>query len=220
MRKPMAVKIIGEQGEEWEDLARMEINPEWDIRVEGGQEEANQDEIKKKSLKEMLDTLQPDELAVTSPKWRVKVKLQAIGIDDDDIRSAFDLQGEYNKEILSEASQLIQDCLNGKPYKLNRGATPAFVQKIIDYATDNDLSLDEYNKLMRIAEEHLPIVQENMARKAVAMQAQQGMMPQPPSATEQLYGSPEAAGATETTPNTPGGTQSRSAEITNLAPRV
>ncbi len=56
-----------------------------------------------------------------------------------------------------------------------------------------------------------------MARKAVQMQAQQGQMPQPPSATEQLYGSP---GATETAPNTPGGTQSRSAEMTNLAPRV
>jgi hypothetical protein len=216
MRKPLAVKIIGEQGEEWEDLARTEINPEWDIRVEGGQEEANQDEIKKKSLKDMLDTVQPDELAVTSPKWRVKVKLQAIGIDDDDIRSAFDLEGEYNKEILSEASKMIQDVLQGKIVKPFRGATPAFCQKIVDYATDNDLEMADYQALMALAEQHLPIATENMARKAVQMAAQAGMpIGQPQSATEQLYGQPD-----QPAPNTPGGTQSRSQGMTNLAPRV
>jgi hypothetical protein len=212
MRKPMAVKIIGEQGEEWDELARNEINPEWDIRVEGGNEDAYQDEIKKKSLKEMLETLAPDELAVTSPKWRVKTKLQAIGVDDDDIRSAFDLEGEYNKEILSEASKMIQDVLQNKPVKPFRGATTAFVQKIIDYAVDNDLEMAEFEALMQLAEMHMPMAEENMARKAIQMQASRGMLQPPMSATEQLYGQEPAA-------NTPGGTQSMSQGMTNLAPK-
>ncbi len=213
IRKPMAVKIIGEQGEEWDDLTRNEINPEWDIRVEGGSEDVYQDAIKKKELREMLATLAPDELAVSSPKWRLKVKLQAIGVDDDDIRSAFDLEGEYNKEILSEASKLIQNCLNGKEYKLYRGATPAFVQKIVDYATDTDLDMPEFEKLMALAEAHLPIATENMARKAVQMRSQAGMgMPEQPPATEQLYGEQFAPAA-----NTPGGTASQSQEMTNMA---
>jgi hypothetical protein len=31
---------------------------------------------------------------------------------------AFDRENEGNREILAEASQLIEDCLAGKPYKL------------------------------------------------------------------------------------------------------
>lgn len=213
MRKPMAVNIIGEQGEEWTELFRNEINPEWDIEVEGGDEDVQKDAIQKKEMREMLGTLAPDELAVTSPKWRVKAKLQAIGVEDDDIRSAFDLEGDYNKEILSVASKMIQDVLEGKKVKPFRGATPAFCQKIVDYATDTKLEDADYEMLMALAEVHLPIAAENMARKAVQMQAQRGMMAPPPTATEQLYGEQPAA-------NTPGGTQSQSQQATNLAPRV
>jgi hypothetical protein len=120
MRTPMAVKIIGEQGAQWDELARREINTEWDIRVEGGQEADQQDAIKKKMLSDMFAALEPDELQVTSPKWRVKTKLQIAGVDDDDIRMAFDLEGDQNKEVLARASQMIQDCLEGKPYKSYR----------------------------------------------------------------------------------------------------
>lgn len=175
IRKPVAVKIIGEQGEEWEQLARMEVNPEWGIRVEDAENDLAKDEIKKKQLRELLSTFTEDELMVTSPKWRAKTKLQAAGIDEDEIRMAFDLEGDHNKEILAEASQLIQDCLEGKEIKLNRGATTAFVQKIIDYATDTDLETPEYMKLMQVAEAHLPIAEENMIRKGMQQRTQMGM---------------------------------------------
>jgi CheY-like chemotaxis protein len=115
----------------------------------------------------------------------------------------------------------IQDCLAGKEYKVNRGANTAFIQKIIDYATDTDLPLEKYDKLMSIAEEHIPIAQENMARKAVQMMAQQGVGPDqmgtpPASATEQLYGAPDGS---QPAPNTLGGTQSQSQQLTpEMAP--
>jgi hypothetical protein len=73
---------------------------------------------------------------------------------------------------------------------------------------------------MAIAEEHIPIAQENMARKAVQMMAQQGispdMMGEPqPSATEQLYGQETPA------PGTPEGTASRSQQLTpQVAPQL
>jgi hypothetical protein len=131
MRSPEAVKIIGEKGAEWDELRRMEINPEWDVQVSGGEDDTNKDEIKKKALVETFKTLTPDELMVTNPKWRVKVKLQAAEVDDDEVRMAFDLQEEGNREVLSRASQMIQDCLAGKSYKPYRGANTAFVQKIV-----------------------------------------------------------------------------------------
>lgn len=56
---------------------------------------------------------------------------------------------------------------------------------------------------MAIAEAHIPIAQENAARKAIQMMAQQGMMlgqEQSVPATEQLY---NAENATETAPKHP-----------------
>lgn len=216
LRAPMAVKIIGEKGAEWDEVKRIEINPEWNIKVEGGNAELAADEVKKQRLQDVMATLQPDELTILSPRWRAETKLRAIGIEEDDIRMAFDRENEGNREILSEASQLIQDCLADKSYKLNRGANTAFIQKIIDYAIDTDLPLEKYEKLMAIAEEHIPIAQENMARKAVQMMAQQGVGPeqmvQPP--TEQLYASPDAQNDAVPAPNTPQGTQSQSAQLT------
>jgi hypothetical protein len=221
LRTPMAVKIIGEKGQEWDELKRMEVDPMWNIKVQGGNAEMAEDEVKKKRLQEIMATFQPDELMILSPRWRAEQKLRTAGIEEDEIRMAFDKDNEGNREILSEASQLIQDCLAGKPYKLNRGANTAFIQKIMDYATDTDLPLDEYDKLMKIAEEHIPIAQENMARKAVQMMAQQGMMPGSVPATEQLYGQPQQPQATESAPNTFGGTQSQSAQLSpNVAPQV
>ncbi len=220
LRTPQAVKIIGEKGAEWDEIKRIEINPKWNIRVEGGNAEMAEDEVKKKRLQEIMSTLAEDELMITSPRWRAETKFRAAGVDEDEIRMAFDRENEGNREILAEASQMIQDCLAGKPYKVNRGANTAFLQKILDYATDTDLPQEKYDKLMMIVEEHIPIAQENMARKAVQMMAQQGTMPgqlqQPPlPPTEQLAQMDQPA------PNTPQGTQSQSQQLTpELAPTV
>ncbi|MEW6126737.1 MAG: hypothetical protein AB1757_06840 [Acidobacteriota bacterium] len=221
LRAPMAVRIIGEKGAEWDEIKRIEVNPNWNIRVEGGNAEMQADEVKKQRLKEIMEGLAEDELAITSPRWRAETKFRAGGVDEDEIRMAFDKENEGNREILAEASQMIQDCLASKPYKVNRGANTAFCQKILDYAIDTDLPMDKFNKLMEIVEVHLPIAQENAARKAVQMMAQRGAMPQPPSATEQLYGSPDAEDAPQSAPNTPGGTLSRSQQLSpEIAPQV
>lgn len=231
LRSPMAVKIIGEKGTEWDEIKRIEIDPEWNIKVEGGNAELAADEIKKKRFSEVMATLTDDELAILSPRWRAEQKLRTIGVEEDEIRMAFDKENEGNREILSEASQIIQDCLAGKEYKLNRGANTAFVQKILDYATDTDsLTQEEFDKLIAIAQEHIPIAQENMARQAVAVNAQQGVAPdqmgsngsQAPSATEQYANSPiDAQNASESDPNTPSGTMSQSQQLTpEIAPSV
>jgi hypothetical protein len=221
LRSPMAVRIIGEKGAEWDDLKRMEVNPDWNIKVLGGNAEMAEDEVKKKRLQEMMATLQPDELMITSPRWRAETKFRAAGVEEDDIRMAFDTQNEGNREILSEASMAIQEILDGKQPKLNRGANTAFVQKILDYATDNDLKPEQIDMLYAYAEAHIPIAQENMARKAVQMMAQKGIPPTAmgtpqPSAVEQLYGSP---GASQPAPNTPAGTMSQSQQLSpEIAP--
>jgi hypothetical protein len=213
MRGPEAVKIIGEQGAEWDELKRIEINPKWDVQATGGDDDKANDAIQKKQLVETFKTFTPDELAATSPKWRVKVKLQAMEVPEDEARLAFDLQDESNREVLSRASQMIQDCLKGKPYKPYRGATTAFCQKILDYATETDLKMPEYTKLLQIVEAHTQIALENATRKAIMMRAQQGMGLPPPASP---FDSPPGAPA----PNTPGGTASQSQQLTAMAPAM
>lgn len=216
LREAQAVKIIGEKGAEWDKLRRMEINPEWDVQVSGSEDEKANDAIQKKQMVEVFKTMTPDELAVTSPKWRVKVKLQAMEIPEDEARLAFDLQDESNREVLSRASQMIQDCLAGKPYKPYRGATTAFCQKILDYATEEDLPMAEYNKLMEIVAVHTEIAAENAARKAVQVRAQQGLPPSPmPNEAGAAPGMPADPAA-----GTPGGAASQSQQVTALAPAM
>lgn len=216
LRTPEAVKIIGEQGAEWDELKRTEINPEWDIKVQGGNAEMAEDEMKKKRLQEIMATLTPDELMVTSPRWRAEQKLRIGGIEEDELRMAFDMQNEGNREILAEASMMIQDCLKGKPVKLNRGANTAFVQKILDYAYDTDLKDEEFNKLIELAQAHLPIAQENMARKAVQVNAQQGVSPMQMQQNQQQQQFQQQQAA----PMTPEGTQSQSQQLTQMAPSI
>ena len=213
MRGPEAVKIIGEKGAEWDELKRVEVNPEWDVQVSGGDDEKANDAIQKKQLVEMFNGLSDDEKAVTSPKWRVKIKLQSLDIPDDEARLAFDLQDESNREVLSRASQMIQDCLEGKPYMPFRGATTAFCQKILDYATETDLQMEEYMKLMQIVAVHTQIAAENAARKAVQVRAQQGLPPAPQPGEQ---GMPTGQPA----PGTPGGTASQSQQLSALAPAM
>lgn len=216
MRQPLAVKILGEKGWEWDEIARIEVNTDWGIRVEGGEDDMNRDEIRKKSARETLATLTPDELAVTNPKWRAKVKFEAAELPDDEIRLAFDLTDDTNREVMSRASQMIEDCLAGKPVKPYRGATTAFVQKLLDFATEQDLPADKYGKLMELVSVHTPIAAENMARKAVQMRAQKGLPPmvQPPASPVDQLMSEEPA------PQTPAGTQSQSQALTTMAPNA
>jgi hypothetical protein len=217
MRSPEAVRIIGEKGYEEDKLKRIEVNPEWDVTVSGGDDEKANDAIQKKQLVEVFKTMAPDELAVTSPKWRVKVKLQSIDVPDDELKLAFDLQDESNREVLSRASLMIQDCLAGKPYKPYRGATTAFCQKILDFATEEDLPMDKYNKLMEIVAVHTQIAAENAARKAVKMRAQMGMGPVPMPGEP---GPPQPSILDQPAPATPGGAASQSQQLTTMAPAM
>jgi hypothetical protein len=87
----------------------------------------------------------------------------------------------------------IQDILKGNQPKPNRGANTAYIQQLLDYATDTDLKQTQYETLMAFAQARIPIAQENMASKAVQMMAQKGISPAmigtpQPSAVDQLYG--------------------------------
>lgn len=195
LRGTEAVKLIGEKGVEWDELRKREISTEWGIAVVGGTAEQQADAIKTKQQIDAVNNIasNPQLSAVVSPKWLVEQTFRAAGFEESDIRIAFDIQNEGNREILQEAAMAIEDIVSGKPVKINRGANTAFVQKIMDYAYDHDLKPGVWEKLITYAQAHLPIAQENMARKAIQVRGQRGMGAMPPQEPDygQLLGGQE-----------------------------
>jgi hypothetical protein len=183
-----AVKLIGENGVEWDELRAREVSTEWGIRVVGGSAQQQADAIKQKQQVEVLTNIaaNPQLVSAVSSRWLIEQNFRAVGFLEEDIRMAFDKENEGNREILQEAAMAIEDIVNGKAVKPNRGANTAFVQKIMDYAYDHDLKTGVFEKLIAYAQAHLQTAAENMARKAVLLNAQKGVMPQATSPVDQL----------------------------------
>ena len=161
--------MIGEQGVEWEALTKGEAKkaPFLDIEITGGSAEIAANEAKSKKRENALALLlkRQDLTMHVNPQWIIKEVLKVGEYEEEDIRMALSKE-DVNLELMSEAAQAIQMILRGKEPKLNRGANVAFMQKIVDYAYDNDIDIDKYKKLVTYALRHKEIALQNMARMA------------------------------------------------------
>jgi len=105
--------------------------------------------------------------AKLNPEVTIEEVLRNGTYGDDAIKRFLNLNSYGSEEIISEAHQAIQDILNGKTPKRNRGATDLYIQTIVDFASDGeDLELKEFQALMDFARGHLEIAAFNMIRKA------------------------------------------------------
>ena len=206
-----AVRVIGIAGVEWETINRSEVNPDIDVIVESANAQMQLDEVKKKDRRETVAMLQnnPNFAQILNPKWVLEQSLLAAGFTDEEVRQAFDKEWG-NQELLSEAAEAIEKIVRNKTVKPNRGANPAYLQKILDYAinnTDNDFGL--FVRLMDYIDATVPMVIENMGRQ-LPIQLQPGL--------EQGMGGamPPEQGGMEQIPNTEGGTMARSQDISNM----
>lgn len=183
MPEKLLVRMLGESGVEWNELLRSEVSgtdeEDFDITIAGGDAELQANEVAMKRRTETLDAILKDQKlsGLLSPSWSLQEMLRNGGYSEESIRQAMDTKNEGNQEILSEASSAIEQILEGKDPGHNRGATTAFVQKILDFATDNELETDVYRKLMAYAKDHIPVAKENAARKAAGVLAAAGAGP-------------------------------------------
>ena len=184
LSKPKAIEMLGKFGYAWEELKPADlkdIDDVDDIVVSGGSSEEALDEVKKRRRSDTLATLTGNELLMQklNPTWVIKTSLKEGEFSDDEIQEALDAQGEQNRELMLEADYAIQQILEGKQPRLNRGATIGFVQRILDWEKDNidylkeDGSVDEKQyvlsqKILEYANKHMSepflIVQQNMQR--------------------------------------------------------
>lgn len=195
-----AVRIIGENGVQWDYLKGREIDPEMDIFVESSGSELQMNEALKQRKAEALDKIASNQALAqgVNKKWTIEQMLLTAGYTDEEVRVAQDIENNGNREILARASEAIEDiCKNKtKKPKLFRGATTGFQQKIVDFAMDNtDGDLPLFNALMDYAMAHNELVAANARRTALRVRAEKGLG-LPPSSEQggMMEQSPEGQG--------------------------
>ena len=183
MPASMAVKMIGPDGYEWDEITRLDLETTEPIEIEVLSSKNQQQEslAKKNSKVKALDMIGNDPtLAPTiNPKWRAESILKYVGdYDDDEIQNAFDIQSYGSSETLALASEAIQDLIRGKVPRKNYQADTKFLQVINDYMKKHEDKLMKDQKWVPFNEylkAHAPIAAENMARIGVGMVRQKNI---------------------------------------------
>lgn len=177
----LMVRMIGVDGYNWVELVKEDTQPSHDfnITIVGGQAQAQNDELTERRQLDGLKLLLtvPAAAARMNVDVTIEETLRLSKFDEATIKRFMDSQGYGAAEVMAEATQAIEDILDGGNPKQNRSATPLFMQTIIDFASDSeDLDLATYNKLMMYAESHQQIALMNSMRKARMQASMQGMM--------------------------------------------
>lgn len=182
MPSKMAIKLMGETGYDWDEITRLDLNTRKDIDVliKSNDKQMQESELKVQKRKDALLAIGADPLLapVLNSKWRAEEILRSVGdYEDDEIATALDVKSNSDKRSTAKAAEAIQLILQGKRPELWFGATTAFMQKIVDFATDKRSTLkDKYQTLIEYALAHKDIARQNMARKAA--EDAQSMPPQ------------------------------------------
>lgn len=165
------IELMGPDGIEWSTLTRFDMKRlrPLSIKVRGGSEDAQRDEIDNKRKAAAIAGTQ-----TVSPQWKDREILTIAGYTDSEIKEAFTVLPYSSRELLSEAAQAIEDILLGKKVKLNFGANVVFMQRILDFATNLSMSSkarerEKANLLVAYTEAHVDITLENEQRNAVSL---------------------------------------------------
>lgn len=191
LREPMAVKLIGNDGINWdEEVTTEDAEKDFSISVLSGLQETQKNMVANQKKGEGFKQIAVDPILKSkiNGEWYAREYLKWLGYTDEQVRVAMDINNGGSDEVLAHAAQAIQDCLEGKEYiQLYRGATFAFVEKILNFAADkfplipDDMvaqmsgskqkkyqeDMKKYDRLVAHAQKHVPIAQENAQRALV-----------------------------------------------------
>lgn len=202
LREDYAVKIIGPNGARWEEeVTRKDTEREFSISIRSSDEEEQKDLLARQKKDAGFAKILTNPLLVQglNKSFINEELLRNMGYDDEQIARAVDVNNDGDQESMARAAQAIADCLEGKElYEMYRGATPAFIEKIMRFCQDTfpvippaeigkltpraqkryQEGMFKNDKLMAFAEAHIPIAQENMIRKATGVIATMAAQPQ------------------------------------------
>jgi hypothetical protein len=169
MDEKRAVKVIGPEGASYEEVFKKDLDSKYGFDVvvvsKNAQMASAEMEDKAKSNAIQMIMTNPILLQNVSPKKTVEELLRMGRWSDEDIKIWMEVKNDSSKAVVAEAYRMIDLVLNKEDWKPYRGADTTFMQTILDFAYDENLSLDEFNALTKMAEAHTEFVQENAINK-------------------------------------------------------
>ena len=182
MPSKMAIRLLGEGGYDWDEITRLDLNTDKDVDVfvESADKQVQESEIKKEKRIKALSMLDPN---FVNPVKKNEEILTSVGeYDELEVAEFLDMKNYSDKKAIAKASESIQQILLGvNPLKWY-GANIAFVQRIVDFASDKRSTLgDKFKVLVDYAMEHKEIVQGNIDRQVLedSSAAEKKMLNQP-----------------------------------------
>jgi hypothetical protein len=186
MTKPMAVRLIGEHGVEWDVLKRVELDlkKDFEILITSQQHRDRINEMEKSNKVRAL------EMTAQSPNINTKARDELIyrlvgGFEEHEIEALMDLEATADKEMKAETSAAIQEIvLRNKKPETNYNANLFYLKKIISFVRKyrNTLTEKQFKIFMEVIEEHRVIVEANLdilATEALKkeMEIRRGLVP-------------------------------------------
>jgi hypothetical protein len=186
MKEPMAIKLIGEKGFEWDVLKRIDLNikRDFEISVTSSTSNNNMADVDRAKKEKAIGMLvgSPN----INPKTRDKFILSDIGgFSDYETNALMDVSNETDKETMSEVAAAIQLILmESKKPATNYNADVFFINTLFDFAKNHrdTLTDKQYKLLLEYFDEEKAIVEgqvDQLAKEAAANQAPMpgGVMP-------------------------------------------
>ena len=180
------LKLQALEGTDFKDVDDVD-----DILVSGGSQEEQLNAIEAERQRAAIAELTgayPDRL---NPEMVIRETLTKSGYDEEKVERFLDVDQALDPELMDEADEAINEVLQGRTPRLNMSATPAFVQRILDFVRDelnyvildddgNQTGIDEKmkehsDKLLAFIKAHEKVMVENMTRKRMKDQLAAGI---------------------------------------------
>jgi hypothetical protein len=174
MGQSMAIKMLGEQGVQWDELIKDDLNPKYDIATKGLNAELQADSRKRRSKFESLNMEIQNPLL--NPKTALEKRLEIAGFEREEIRELMNISDEGNSESVLQAAEENEKLLK-KDVEPNEYATPLHVQKHLDFMADNELKGEVKDRILAHAKAEVDFARTNMVKSVFDQLAEEGSLP-------------------------------------------
>ncbi len=173
LSEPLSIKILGENGYEWDTIKRIDLNikKDFEVSVASESQENKLNELSKANKAAALERVANRQMLNPTVNYRMidELDLREAGFDESEIALILDPQSHADKRTRAETSAAIQDIMMGRVPKKNYNASAYFLQSILDFVKTNQGDKKIAKKLpifLKYIQDHAPIAADNEKRRA------------------------------------------------------
>lgn len=163
LSKKRAIDLVGPDGVTQEMASKRQIfmkGDQYDVAVESSSDEMMETSAEKKLKMDYLNqwvtaqnarlTASPNAELYINPQKAFEIGAKVVGFKPDQIKELLDVKQDDNDAILAEADADIESILNGETIKPNASADIPYMQRFIDFLTENeeDMKPDMFKKFL------------------------------------------------------------------------